>query len=70
MKRFLLLIIRIYTKLFRPLASTQGSCRFVPTCSDYAGEAIHKHGVIRGMAKAVWRILRCQPFAKGGLDLP
>lgn len=43
-------------------------CRFYPTCSAYAIEAIEKKGVIRGSVMAIWRILRCNPFCKGGYD--
>jgi len=44
------------------------SCRYVPTCSDYAQEAIERFGVIRGSAMAMMRLLRCHPLAKGGYD--
>jgi len=43
-------------------------CRFHPTCSDYALEALHKHGFFKGSALTVWRILRCNPFSTGGWD--
>ena len=46
------------------------ACRFTPTCSEYARLAILKHGLVRGGARAVWRILRCNPFHPGGVDLP
>lgn len=46
------------------------SCRFTPTCSEYARLAILEYGLVRGGAKAVWRILRCNPFHPGGVDLP
>lgn len=45
-----------------------GQCRFHPTCSRYAEEAIRVHGAIRGSVMAAWRILRCGPFTKGGVD--
>ncbi|MFH0814933.1 MAG: membrane protein insertion efficiency factor YidD [Candidatus Falkowbacteria bacterium] len=45
-----------------------GYCRFNPTCSEYARQSIKKYGVIRGGLKAVYRILRCNPFSKGGND--
>ena len=44
------------------------SCRFTPTCSQYAIEAIERHGVWRGVALAAWRVLRCHPLARGGYD--
>ena len=44
------------------------SCRFTPTCSQYAIEALERHGVWRGVALAAWRVLRCHPFARGGCD--
>lgn len=44
------------------------ACRFDPTCSDYAGQAIERYGVIRGCGLAVWRLLRCHPFHPGGPD--
>jgi putative membrane protein insertion efficiency factor len=47
-----------------------GFCRFTPTCSAYTSLAIQKHGLIRGGLKGLWRILRCNPWSKGGLDLP
>jgi uncharacterized protein len=45
-----------------------GQCRFYPTCSRYAEDAIRRRGVIKGTALAVWRILRCNPFGAGGID--
>jgi uncharacterized protein len=45
-----------------------GQCRYYPTCSSYAEEAIKVHGAARGSAKAIWRILRCNPFGTGGFD--
>jgi putative membrane protein insertion efficiency factor len=44
------------------------SCRYVPSCSEYAMEAVERFGIIGGTAKAIWRLLRCHPFAAGGLD--
>lgn len=66
MKRPFLLLIRGYKRFISPLLPP--SCRFYPTCSDYAYEAIEKHGVIKGGRLAVWRVLRCNPFGKGGID--
>ncbi len=45
-----------------------GYCRFYPTCSEYAIRAVHKYGIFRGGLKAAWRVLRCNPFNKGGYD--
>jgi putative membrane protein insertion efficiency factor len=45
-----------------------GQCRYYPTCSNYAEEAIKVHGAARGSAKAIWRVLRCNPFGTGGSD--
>lgn len=43
-------------------------CRYHPTCSEYAYQAIDKYGVIKGIGKGIWRIMRCNPWSKGGLD--
>jgi len=59
-------IIRIYQKIISPLFPP--SCRFQPTCSEYAVQAVNKYGVIKGSFKAAYRILRCNPFNKGGYD--
>lgn len=58
--------IRFYRAFISPL--TPPSCRFTPTCSQYAIEALHKHGPFRGLALAVWRILRCNPWGGSGYD--
>jgi putative membrane protein insertion efficiency factor len=47
-----------------------GFCRFTPSCSSYTHEAIGKYGLIKGSLKGLWRILRCNPWNKGGMDLP
>lgn len=66
MKRFFIALIRGYQKFISPLFPP--SCRFQPTCSQYAIEAIQKYGALKGGAMAIWRILRCNPFGKGGYD--
>lgn len=66
MKRALIWLIAFYQKQISPLLP--GSCRFVPTCSEYAIEAIRTWGVLRGLGLSIWRILRCNPFCKGGYD--
>lgn len=59
-------LIRAYQAALSPLLG--GHCRYLPTCSQYAAEAIAKKGVLKGACMAAWRILRCHPFAKGGYD--
>lgn len=59
-------IIRYYQKSISPL--TPPSCKYYPTCSQYAIEAIESWGFIRGILLASWRILRCNPLSKGGYD--
>lgn len=59
-------VIRCYQLALSPLLGA--NCRFSPTCSQYALEAIEKYGAIRGTWFATRRILRCQPFAQGGYD--
>ncbi len=66
MKRILLAAIRFYRKYISP--GLPPRCRFVPTCSQYAIEAITKYGAGKGLLLAVWRVLRCNPFCKGGYD--
>ena len=66
MKHLLLALIRGYQYLFRPLWGA--NCRFYPSCSDYAGEAVEKHGALKGSWLAVCRILRCHPYHPGGYD--
>lgn len=67
MKRILLGGIRFYRKYLSALKG-YSSCIYYPTCSQYAIEAIEKYGAFKGGALAAWRILRCNPFAKGGYD--
>ena len=66
-KSLLIFLIRTYQVTVSPWFSG-GSCRFTPTCSQYAIEAIQTHGAFKGTLLAVWRILRCNPFCKGGYD--
>lgn len=46
------------------------TCKYHPTCSEYAHQALHKHGRVKGSLKAAWRVLRCNPWSKGGVDYP
>ena len=66
-KRFLIGCIRFYRKNLSGL-KRYTHCRYIPTCSQYAIEALEKHGAIKGSLLIIWRILRCNPFAKGGYD--
>lgn len=59
-------VLRLYKRLISPLLPP--SCKYTPTCSEYAVEAIEHYGVLRGGLMAGWRVLRCNPFAKGGYD--
>jgi len=68
LKSFLLWVLGSYKRWVSPLLPP--ACRFVPTCSEYARLAILKHGVARGAWMAGGRLLRCQPFHPGGVDLP
>lgn len=61
-----LLLLRTYKWAISPMFLP--ACRYVPTCSEYAMEAVDRYGVIRGSMIAAWRVLRCHPFAKGGVD--
>lgn len=66
-KRFFIFLIERYRKYISPL-KTKPTCRFVPTCSQYAIEAIEEWGSLIGLILAVWRLLRCNPFCRGGFD--
>ena len=59
-------MLRLYKSFISPLLPS--SCRFYPSCSEYAMQAVELRGVLRGGALALWRLARCQPFTKGGYD--
>ena len=65
MQKFLIKLIKLYQKIPGPW---HNACRFYPTCSNYAIEAINIHGAIKGSWLAIKRIFRCNPFSKGGFD--
>lgn len=65
-QRTALVLLRGYKIAFSPLFA--GSCRFLPSCSEYAAEAIASHGVLRGSVLAARRLARCHPFAAAGVD--
>jgi putative membrane protein insertion efficiency factor len=66
--RLALAAIAFYKRRISPLLPR--SCRFAPTCSEYAWLAISTHGLLRGTGLAAWRLLRCHPLHPGGIDLP
>jgi putative membrane protein insertion efficiency factor len=71
-----MLFIYLYQKTISPdhglfkFMFPYGYCRFYTYCSEYGYQVIKKHGLILGILKAVWRVLRCNPFNRGGIDLP
>ena len=66
MKRVLMALVRFYRKYISPMR--RPCCRFIPTCSQYALEALEKYGAVKGGWLAFKRILRCNPLCKGGYD--
>ncbi|UJP05150.1 MAG: membrane protein insertion efficiency factor YidD [Nitrosomonas sp.] len=66
MSRIIIALIKFYQYCISPLMVP--SCRFSPTCSQFAYEAYQKYGLIRGTRLSVWRILRCNPWSKGGYE--
>jgi uncharacterized protein len=66
MKHLLIGAIRLYQLLLSPLFSN--SCKYHPSCSQYAVDALRRYGVLRGSVLAGWRLLRCNPWSRGGVD--
>jgi putative membrane protein insertion efficiency factor len=66
MRHAIIMLINIYQRFLSPIMGH--GCRFHPTCSCYAHQAIERYGVIKGGALALWRLARCQPWATGGVD--
>jgi putative membrane protein insertion efficiency factor len=66
MKNMAARFLRFYKGAISPFLPV--ACRFVPSCSEYAAEAVAKHGLLHGAALGLWRLLRCNPFARGGYD--
>lgn len=66
MKRLVIYLIKLYQKYISPMKSTK--CPYIPSCSQYGLEAVEKYGAVKGLLLAAWRILRCNPFSKGGYD--
>lgn len=73
-RRIVLTLIRWYQEVWSPDHSPRkaqypaGYCRFTPTCSEYGYEAIERYGIVKGGFLALWRVLRCNPWSKGGHD--
>ena len=69
MKKLLIKIIKWYQKNISLWLNSQNiKCKYYPTCSEYTIQAIEKYGAIKGVGLGIWRILRCNPFSKGGYD--
>lgn len=69
MKKILIKIIEWYQKHISPWLHTMHiRCKYYPTCSEYTKQAIEKYGIAKGIMLGAWRILRCNPFSKGGYD--
>ncbi|MFH1790241.1 MAG: membrane protein insertion efficiency factor YidD [bacterium] len=75
-RQFFLIIIKVYQRTLSPdhgflrIFFPHGFCKYHPSCSEYGYETIRKNGLFKGIPKALWRIVRCNPFSKGGIDLP
>lgn len=69
MKKFCMFLIKGYKKFLSPIIERMGiKCKYYPSCSEYAKQAIEKYGVIKGVFLSIIRILKCNPFSKGGYD--
>lgn len=69
MKKIILKFIGLYKKIISPIISPEGyHCKFYPSCSEYTKQAIEKYGIFKGTFLGIKRILRCNPFSKGGYD--
>ena len=66
-RKMFIFFIRLYQKYLSPL-KRHSVCKYFPTCSQYAIEALQKYGVLKGLLLSAWRILRCNPWSRGGYD--
>jgi uncharacterized protein len=66
LRMIVLLPIRLYQRLISPALGSR--CKYYPSCSDYAAQAIERFGILRGLVLAGWRLLRCNPWSRGGFD--
>lgn len=68
--------MKLYKVVIKPIMIFLGArpnspvCRFHPSCSEYADQAFEKYGFFKALSKSVWRVLRCGPWSKGGVDMP
>jgi putative membrane protein insertion efficiency factor len=65
-RRALVLLIRVYQRLISPAFGNR--CKYYPSCSEYAAQAIARFGILRGLVLAAWRLMRCNPWSHGGFD--
>ena len=69
MKKIMIFLLKVYKKTISPMISACGiHCKYYPTCSEYTKQALKKYGAVKGTIKGIKRILRCNPFSKGGYD--
>ena len=69
MKKIIIFFIKIYQKIISPMKSCFGiHCKYYPSCSEYTKQAVQKYGVIKGVFLGGKRILKCNPFSRGGYD--
>jgi putative membrane protein insertion efficiency factor len=66
LRLIVLVPIRLYQRLISPALGSR--CRYYPSCSEYAAQAIQRFGILRGLVLAAWRLLRCNPWSRGGFD--
>ncbi len=66
MQKIIGILVDFYQQFISPLLGR--SCKYRPTCSEYTRQALKKHGLLKGTIRAIWRILRCNPFSSGGWD--
>lgn len=65
-RRLIIVLFTAYRRIISPLLPP--ACRFLPSCSEYGATAVERHGIARGTLMAIRRLLRCQPFSRGGFD--
>lgn len=70
MKKFFIILIEFYQRKISPILCKMGvNCKYYPSCSEYMKQAINKYGCIKGIFLGIIRLLKCNPFSKGGVDL-